>query len=130
MAASWSVRRVGQIALLIRDAARTTEFYGRVLGLPHMYTFGPIVFFDCGGTRLFLREVPDEDWLPGSIVYMLVDDLDVAHRDLLAKGVPFSEGPHLIHRHEDTGVEEWMAFFEDPDGNTLALMSQVQPTPR
>ena len=30
----------------------------------------------------------------------------------------------MIHRHDD-GTEEWMAFFADPFGNTLALMSQV-----
>lgn len=30
----------------------------------------------------------------------------------------------MIHRH-DSRVEEWMAFFEDPDGQLLALMSQV-----
>jgi hypothetical protein len=32
----------------------------------------------------------------------------------------------MIHRHE-SGVEEWMAFFEDVDGKALALMSQVGP---
>jgi methylmalonyl-CoA/ethylmalonyl-CoA epimerase len=32
----------------------------------------------------------------------------------------------MIHRHPD-GTEEWMAFFEDPDGGVLALMSRVAP---
>lgn len=41
----------------------------------------------------------------------------------------FQGAPHLIHRHED-GTEEWMAFFTDPAGNTLALMSQVRSAPR
>lgn len=26
------------------------------------------------------------------------------------------------------GVEEWMAFFKNPDGRPLAIMSQVKPT--
>lgn len=30
---------------------------------------------------------------------------------------------------EQTGTEEWMAFFEDPEGNMLALMSRVAPPP-
>src|SRR3954447_7727164 len=94
--AAWTTRGVGQIALLIRDVAQTTEFYRDVLGLSHLYTFGTIVFFDCGGTRLFLREVPDGEWQPGSIVYLDVDDLTAAHSDLTSKGVQFSEGPHLI----------------------------------
>jgi methylmalonyl-CoA/ethylmalonyl-CoA epimerase len=31
----------------------------------------------------------------------------------------------MIHRHAD-GTEEWMAFFSDPEGRPLALMSQVK----
>ena len=34
----------------------------------------------------------------------------------------------MIHRHEN-GVEEWMAFFKDPDGRPLALMAQTAATP-
>jgi len=30
----------------------------------------------------------------------------------------------MIHKHAD-GTEEWMAFFKDPDGRPLAIMSQV-----
>jgi hypothetical protein len=45
----------------------------------------------------------------------------------MARGVKFTHAPHRIHRHAD-GTEEWMAFFEDPDGRPLALMSQVGGT--
>ena len=37
--------------------------------------------------------------------------------------------PHVIHRDEAAGTEEWMTFFEDPDGNTMALMSRVPIAP-
>lgn len=30
----------------------------------------------------------------------------------------------MIHRHAD-GTEEWMAFFNDPEGRPLAIMSQA-----
>jgi hypothetical protein len=33
----------------------------------------------------------------------------------------------MIHADEATGVEEWMTFFEDGEGNTLALMARVPP---
>jgi methylmalonyl-CoA/ethylmalonyl-CoA epimerase len=33
----------------------------------------------------------------------------------------------MIHKHED-GVEEWMAFFSDPEGRPLAIMSVVGST--
>ncbi len=48
------------------------------------------------------------------------------HRELEGRGVTLKGAPQLIHRHGD-GTEEWMAFFEDPDGNLLALMEQVKP---
>jgi methylmalonyl-CoA/ethylmalonyl-CoA epimerase len=32
----------------------------------------------------------------------------------------------MIHKHAD-GTEEWMAFFKDPDGRPLGIMSQVKP---
>jgi methylmalonyl-CoA/ethylmalonyl-CoA epimerase len=43
----------------------------------------------------------------------------------MARGVEFIGAPHMIYRHAD-GTEEWMAFFKDPEGRPLALMSQVK----
>lgn len=110
--------------MLCRSSEASEAWYRDVLGLKHLFSFGSLVFFDCGGTRLFLREVKDGEWRPSSLLYFLVDDIGAAHIDLLARGVSFSEQPQLIHRHED-GSEEWMAFFADPDGNTLALMARL-----
>jgi methylmalonyl-CoA/ethylmalonyl-CoA epimerase len=31
----------------------------------------------------------------------------------------------MIHKHGD-GTEEWMAFFKDPEGRPLAIISQVK----
>ena len=53
-------------------------------------------------------------------------DIRASYQDLGRRGVAFDGAPHLIHRHAD-GTEEWMAFFSDSEGNTLALMSQVPP---
>jgi methylmalonyl-CoA/ethylmalonyl-CoA epimerase len=33
----------------------------------------------------------------------------------------------MIHKHVD-GTEEWMAFFNDPEGRPLAIMSQLRAT--
>jgi catechol 2,3-dioxygenase-like lactoylglutathione lyase family enzyme len=62
------------------------------------------------------------------VLYFRVADIRAAHETLTARGVTFTSAPHLIHRHE-SGLEEWMAFFEDPDGHTLAIMAQVPGTP-
>ena len=118
---------VGQVSLSVREMPRAEAFYGQTLGLRHIFTFGDLGFFDCDGLRLYLHAKPDEGWTPGSILYFLVDDIASAHEELRRRGVHFTGAPHLIYTHEDTGVEEWMAFFEDGEGNTLALMSRVQP---
>lgn len=80
-------------------------------------------FFDCGGTRLFLNQ-NSGDLSPDSILYFQVEDILGFQSDLIAKGVEFETAPHMVHKHED-GLEEWMAFFNDPDGRPLALMSQT-----
>ena len=100
-----------------------------MLGLPHVFTFGDLVFFDCAGVRLYIREVPADEWRPSSILYFVVPEIGAAHSSLSERGVRFGGAPQMIHRHADTGIEEWMAFFEDPDGNTLAVMARAGGRP-
>jgi catechol 2,3-dioxygenase-like lactoylglutathione lyase family enzyme len=118
---------LGQISRSVRDITTAVEWYGKVLGLPHLYTYGDLAFFDCGGTRLFLTamEEPGRNEEP-SVLYFRVDDIQAAYDDLRERGVEFENAPHLIHKHE-SGMEEWMAFFPDPDGHLLAIMAQVPP---
>lgn len=59
---------------------------------------------------------------PGSILYFAVDDIRRMHQALVARGVTFRKDPHLIARLPDRDV--WMAFFDDTEGKTLALMSE------
>jgi extradiol dioxygenase family protein len=120
------IRSIGQVALSIKDVARAEHFYGETLGLAHVFTFGDLAFFDAGGTRLYLHRRPEGEWRPGSILYFTVEDIHAAQERLAADGVSFSGAPHVIYTHED-GTEEWMTFFDDGEGNTLALMSSVTP---
>jgi catechol 2,3-dioxygenase-like lactoylglutathione lyase family enzyme len=115
---------VGQISRHVKDIAAARHFFGEVLGLPHLYSFGDLAFFDCGGVRLFLSQAEggaDSE----SILYFRVTDIRLVHIALAAQGVEFLDAPHMIHRHED-GTEEWMAFFKDNEGRPLAIMSQVR----
>jgi catechol 2,3-dioxygenase-like lactoylglutathione lyase family enzyme len=116
---------IGQISRSVSDIQTAIDFYGKVLGLPHLYTFGDLAFFDCGGTRLFLSANEESAGEP-SILYFRVDDIQTAYDELRGRGIEFENAPHLIHKHDD-GVEEWMAFFPDPDGHLLAIMAQVPP---
>lgn len=117
---------LGQIARTVSDIVGAERWYGTVLGLPHLYTFGQLAFFDCGGVRLMLSAQAGEG-ATDSILYFMVPDIVAAHHDLEARGVVFTHPPRMIHRHAD-GTEEWMAFFEDNEGRPLALMAQAAST--
>lgn len=112
---------LGQVARSVSDIALAERWYREVLGLPHLYSFGLLAFFDCGGVRLMLSE---GEGMADSILYFSTRDIRAAHAALLRKKVEFISAPHCIHRHED-GTEEWMAFFNDLDGRPLALMAQA-----
>lgn len=114
---------IGQISRSVAEIGAATAFYRDTLGLPFLYAFGNLAFFDCGGTRLFLSE---GDGGPAeSILYFRVPDIHAAHAQLGERGAIFIDAPHMIHRHED-GTEEWMAFFNDNEGRPLAIMAQVR----
>lgn len=116
---------IAQISRTVRDVDEASAWYGNVLGLKHLYTFGKLAFFDLGGTRLYLSAESAEP-KPESILYLRVDDIGAAYAELGERGVEFQGAPHMIHRHAD-GTEEWVAFFKDPEGRFLALLSQVPP---
>jgi catechol 2,3-dioxygenase-like lactoylglutathione lyase family enzyme/DNA-binding CsgD family transcriptional regulator len=116
---------IGQISRTVGDLQRAEHWYAQVLGLRPLYSFGNLAFFDCGGTRLLLTQEAAPSGAE-SILYFRVDDIAQAHQRMRDKGVEFINAPHLIHRHAD-GVEEWMAFFKDPEGRPLAIMSRVAP---
>jgi len=108
----------------VRDLARAVEFYRDRLGIEFLFQAPPgLAFFNCGGVRL-LVEVPaaKEFQRPGSVLYFVVDDITQAYADLRGRGVAFRGEPHMIAKLPDH--ELWMAFFEDGEGNTLALMHE------
>jgi methylmalonyl-CoA/ethylmalonyl-CoA epimerase len=116
--------QIGQVAMPVRDLDRAVRFYRESLGLPFLFSAPPgLAFFDCAGVRLLLdapqSQAPDH---PGSILYFSVGDIRQMHQLLESRGVTFRQEPHLIARLPDREV--WMAFFEDTEGNTLALMSE------
>jgi methylmalonyl-CoA/ethylmalonyl-CoA epimerase len=116
--------RIGQIAMNARDFDRAVRFYRDTLGLRFLFTAPPhLAFFDCDGVRLLIDLPEDKEFdHPGSILYFAVDDIRAMHQTLVSRGVVFRKEPHLIARLADREV--WMAFFDDTEGNTLALMSE------
>lgn len=120
-----SLGQIGQIAVPIRDLDRSLAFYRDVLGLRFLFRAPPdLAFFDCAGVRLMLDGPARNRAGQSSIIYFKVDDLPRTHTTLAARGVNFEGPPHLIAKLPDHDL--WMAFFQDPDGNMLALMSEVR----
>lgn len=122
MTSAFELGPVGQVSRKVSDLAQAIEFYRDRLGLRHLYTFGKLSFFDCGGVRLFLQEV--EEQVEDSVLYFRVSDIHAAYQELDRRGLRFEGAPHMIHRHDD-GTEEWMAFFKDPEDRFLAIMCQT-----
>jgi catechol 2,3-dioxygenase-like lactoylglutathione lyase family enzyme len=114
---------LGQVARSVADLAAASAWYREVLGLPHLFTFGQMAFFDCGGIRLMLAEDPAA--AAPSLLYFRVGDIHAACAGLQARGATLRSAPHLIHTHAD-GSEEWMAFIDDNEGRPLGLMARVQ----
>jgi methylmalonyl-CoA/ethylmalonyl-CoA epimerase len=116
--------RIEQVAVPVRDLARATAFYRDTLGMKLLFEAPPhLSFFDCDGIRLALSTSSDPMYdPPGSIVYYRVDDIEAAHAELGSRDVEFLQGPHRVAELGE--VEIWMAFFEDTEGNTLAITSE------
>ena len=116
---------IGQIHVSVTDVDRSVAFYRDVLGIPFLFRVPgqPMAFFDCDGVRLYLGVPESEDFRSRGVLYFTVEDIAEAHRVLAERGVAFRDGPHVVHRTED--AELHMAFFNDPDGNNLALMAEV-----
>ena len=121
---SVSLGHIEQVAIPVRDVARATAFYRDQLGMKLLFEVPPqLSFFDCDGIRLALSISSDPMYdPPGSIVYYRVADIEASHAELEGRGVEFLQGPHRVA--ELVVIEIWMAFFEDTEGNTLAITSE------
>ena len=121
--------RLVQVGLHAEDLDRAATFYGRLLGAEPTARFDPpgLLFFDLAGTRLLLDRNA-----PSALLYLQVDDVH-ATIDALRHDVRIVSEPHAIFTHEDDrlgppGHEEWQAFIEDSEGNTVGLVGFVRPS--
>ena len=124
MSESFGLSTIGQIALPVRDVATSVRFYRDTLGLPLLFEFPGLAFFNCGGVRLMLEAAqPDTEHRTSSVIYYKVDGIQAAFKTLQERGVAFEDEPHIIAEMEDHTL--WMTFFRDPDAHLLALMCEM-----
>lgn len=116
---------IGQVLIPVEDLEHAIPFYRDVLGLQFLFAAPPqMSFFQCGNVRLLVGvHEPGRRRERGSQIYFNVGDIHAVHETLSERGVAFHAVPHVVHRTAES--ELWLAEFADPDGNALALMSEV-----
>ena len=117
--------KIAQLLIPVADFDKGVAFYRDTLGIPFLFAAPPqMAFFDCGGVRLLVGVMPaGQKAQRGSAIYFHVDDIRTVFASLKDKGVAFGAEPHVVNRTPKS--ELWLAEFNDPDGNQLALMSEV-----
>ena len=129
--ASEGLGPIGQIALHVSDVEKSVEFYGGLLGMVKIFDAPNLAFFDNGGVRLMLSSMDESsvesdhphETSSSSVIYYRVGDVQAAHKRFTSAGVLFQDEPHIVHSSEN--YELWMSFFKEPDGNQLAIMSEI-----
>jgi catechol 2,3-dioxygenase-like lactoylglutathione lyase family enzyme len=110
------------------DLERSREFYEQVLQLPVAYADSFAVVLQAGGTTVRVTNVgPDLHVQPFTVLGWQVTDVHAEIAELTARGVSFLRVPGV----EQDEARVWVApggtkvaWFKDPDGNTLSVSSR------
>ena len=117
------INSIYQVSISVHDLDAAIDFYRNKLGITFIAKFPPgLAIFDCDGVHLMLSAIPGEASPGNSVIYFNVPDIQVGYETLKERGVEFSNEPHVIHSTDN--YELWMAFFKDPDGNTMAIADE------
>ena len=119
------IKGVGQIAVPVKELIRAISFYKENLDLLLLFNTDTMAFFDCNGVRLLLS-LPEKEQFStaSSVLYFNVDDINKSYEKMKNNNVTFIDKPHVVAKMGST--ETWMVFFNDTEGNTHALMSEVE----
>ena len=116
--------RIRQIAIIVQDLERATNFYRDVLGMKFLFEVPGLSFFDADGVRLMLGKADNpEVERASSLLYYLVPDIIGAHKVLEEKGVEVLIAPRIVAPMPDHDL--WISDYKDSEGNLFALMSEV-----
>ena len=125
-----NLNQIRQVALCVPDLEASIRFFEEKLGASLVAQFGDeyvplgIAFFEFGGVRVLLEAEASP-----STLYFSVDDVEQSYKTLQEKGVEFVGPPEAIFYDESgtfgpAGETEYMAFINDPGGDTLAISSR------
>jgi catechol 2,3-dioxygenase-like lactoylglutathione lyase family enzyme len=107
-----------------RDLAIARAFYAEKLGLRVVEETPFALVLDAGGTMLRVTQAPEAAVRPFTIAGWRVLDIDAAVRALAGRGVEFTRYDGMDQ--DDLGIwttpgGDRVAWFTDPEGNTLSL---------
>ncbi len=119
------VTKTDFICLPTQDYEKAKQFYGETLGMPFSKQWGdfPAGEYETGSLTIALMQTDafGMDFVPhGAPVALHVEDVEAARKQLEGKGVSFEADTM------DSGVCH-MAYFRDPDGNSLMLHNRYAP---
>ncbi len=111
--------------IITNDRKIAEPFYRDVLGLPFVTDDGFAAVFDLAGVPLRITEVPGHTPSAHPVLGWQVEDIVATVEALSARGVAFT----IYERMGQDALGIWtapdgfakVAFFNDPDGNTLSL---------
>ncbi|MDP3738115.1 MAG: VOC family protein [Hyphomonadaceae bacterium] len=108
-----------QLAIAASDPAKLSAYYRETLGLSILFETAGMSFFGAGGVRLMIG--PAQGAKAGDkILYFEPEDFEAAEAALEANGVKFPAGANVLQREGERELA--LRPFQDPEGNTLALM--------
>jgi catechol 2,3-dioxygenase-like lactoylglutathione lyase family enzyme len=113
----------------VKDADKARSFYRDTLGLKALDDRPGVATYRSGESKVFVYESDHAGTNEATAATWITGDVDAAVRDLKAKGVSFEHYPDLpglkiegdIHVTDDGEMK--VAWFKDPDGNILSIVS-------
>ena len=113
----------------VRDVERARSFYTDMLGLTPADVKAGATTFTSGGVKLLVYESNQAGTNKATAATWAVSDVDAVVAELKKKGVAFErydDLPGMAMKgdvHVNPGGDMKAAWFKDPDGNILSIVS-------
>ncbi|HWE46761.1 MAG TPA: VOC family protein [Caulobacteraceae bacterium] len=113
----------------VKSAAKARDFYRDKLGLETVDDRPGVATYRSGESKVFVYESEYAGTNEATAATWMIDDVDGVVRDLKSRGVAFEHYPDLPGLkiegdvHVADGGAMKVAWFKDPDGNILSIVS-------
>ena len=116
--------------LSVNDIKAAKQFYGDTLGLALADDSMGLRWKLPSGGELFMYEKPNHEPASYTALNFVVDDIDMAVDEMVAKGIVFERYDDMPVKPDEKGILRGrqaqqgpdIAWFKDPAGNILAVL--------